>query len=1326
MDAARLNLKKTSLFFALALGLLTPALSHAQTLAASTTSVTLGNASCNGSYDLILSSSTGAVIPFTVKAQYNGATPTTGDQYGNWVYARTFDAAGNATGATSTGTSINGTTFATSVTNTTGATKVRVGLNIGLGGNTSDAYIVIHPTNGGADINIHVFYTPNIGCGANTGTATNGYVTITPGNLALTASLTGSQNLTLTLANMSATPLTFTSSAQGASWLSITVPSINIPGNGSATVVVNGNGAAVSAAGAYNGSVLITTYNGGTQVGTALNIQVVLTVTSTGGGTGSTGTLTLAGATSNVYNATPLIYIAPNVPGAICVPIQDSAPGANAYSYNVTTASGGDWLRANYKISDVTQGSLAASANACVTVSVSNTVSSVPTGAYTGTINLTSSSGSTAQINVTLYDISAPAAPGITITPLQSYQFGNVASGSTSLQQQSFTITAASGYTLGTAVAPSSPGWFSMTSPTFGANTESFTVTANPTGLANGIYTAVITVGSGGTASGTTTILVVLPVGQPGATTGGTPTGVTTVAPTTLSFLEQAGNNFWTGGQLTQNVSLVGPLSTQWTASIVYGAGATNWLTLKTPCAGNTCTGTFGSTPSVLPVDLFNVGTLAASATPYTATINISSATGTTSIGVTLLVQPSGTPVLFGLPSSRTFSATTGTAPAPQNVQVVGSDNTSSPTSPTITAGAPTVSWATATTNGNLMNITVNPAGQSTGTYAGTIPVRASGYTDTLNYPVVLIVNGGGNGTPTGPLTLSTTSLVYPNVTTSSSQTLNITASGAATNFTASSSEQSCTNANWLGIAPGGLLTATSSNTPIVVTVNPLGIPSGSTCLGTVTLATSAATQNVTISMTTGSSSTGPDITLTPTNLSYAYTLNTSLPASQTVSVANAISGTAAVPFNIASAVTGGVSNWLSAATSSGTTPYTATITINSSAASLTAGTYNGTVTFSPTTGGAAKVVNVTLTVGAAPTVSATPTTVPLTYIVGGTVPTANVQVSAAGATANFTATASSTNNWLKVSPGSGTTPNTGTYPLTVSIDPTVSLNPGPYTGTVTIAGVAPAVGTTIVTVNLTVTAPLPTITGVTNAASGATGAVSPGEIISLWADASHPIGPAASVKLDSTTCPNPCTQVPFTMGGVTVTFLPLGRQAPILFASAGQVNAVVPYDVAGIANLSVQVKYLGQTSNAAPLTSATTAPGVFTSNYGTGPAAVNMYDATGAYKGVNGVGNPAQRGWILAIYLTGEGTVTPKPADGSVITVSTGTPATPQPLYAPTVLIDSNPATVTGYGEVAGLVNGVLQVNAVVPAGVRSGPVTLSVGLGANSSQANVTVAIQ
>jgi len=163
-----------------------------------------------------------------------------------------------------------------------------------------------------------------------------------------------------------------------------------------------------------------------------------------------------------------------------------------------------------------------------------------------------------------------------------------------------------------------------------------------------------------------------------------------------------------------------------------------------------------------------------------------------------------------------------------------------------------------------------------------------------------------------------------------------------------------------------------------------------------------------------------------------------------------------------------------------------------------------------------------------------------------------------------------------------------------VTANPT-GLNVQTYNGSITVSGTSPATGSTIVNVAFVVTAPLPTITKVTNAASFATGAVSPGELISIFADpsGSNPIGPTPAVQLGSANCPSPCTSVPTNMGGVQVKFLPQGIFAPLLYVSATQINAVVPYEVqtAG-SSVSVEVVYLGQASNAFVLQTTTTAPG--------------------------------------------------------------------------------------------------------------------------------------
>jgi uncharacterized protein (TIGR03437 family) len=262
-----------------------------------------------------------------------------------------------------------------------------------------------------------------------------------------------------------------------------------------------------------------------------------------------------------------------------------------------------------------------------------------------------------------------------------------------------------------------------------------------------------------------------------------------------------------------------------------------------------------------------------------------------------------------------------------------------------------------------------------------------------------------------------------------------------------------------------------------------------------------------------------------------------------------------------------------------------------------------------------------------------------------------------------------------------------------------------------------------MITVSFTVTAVVPAITVVTNAASFITGPVSPGELITIFAGASTPIGPTTAMQLNSTTCPNPCTRVPTTMGGVQVMFQPAGIAAPLIYVSSTQVTCIVPYEIQQGA-VQVQLTYLGQPSAAYVLQYAPTEPGIFTAMPdGTGLAAAVQYDAKGNYQGQNSSSNPASPGWYIAFYVTGEGIIPTPAVDGAITASSTVVPL----LGPPFVLIDNLPSTVTYFAEADGIVSGVMQVNAMVPAGVHtSRAVSLSLSMNGTGSQSGVTIYIK
>ena len=200
------------------------------------------------------------------------------------------------------------------------------------------------------------------------------------------------------------------------------------------------------------------------------------------------------------------------------------------------------------------------------------------------------------------------------------------------------------------------------------------------------------------------------------------------------------------------------------------------------------------------------------------------------------------------------------------------------------------------------------------------------------------------------------------------------------------------------------------------------------------------------------------------------------------------------------------------------------------------------------------------------------------------------------------------------------------------------------------------------------------------------------------------------------------------TLGGVQVLFN--GTHAPLTYLSASQINAVVPYNVAGFALPFVQVRYQGQSSNSFNIHTTSTAPGIFTQT-GTGTGAGAILNADNS---TNGPNNPAAKGSVVVIYMTGEGATNPPGVTGKVNCPS-GSACTvaqlPVPLLKVSVtLIDSAnnryPADFIYAGAAPGFVSGVMQVNAVIPPNVPSGNLQLIVAVGANTSQSGVTVSVK
>jgi len=239
---------------------------------------------------------------------------------------------------------------------------------------------------------------------------------------------------------------------------------------------------------------------------------------------------------------------------------------------------------------------------------------------------------------------------------------------------------------------------------------------------------------------------------------------------------------------------------------------------------------------------------------------------------------------------------------------------------------------------------------------------------------------------------------------------------------------------------------------------------------------------------------------------------------------------------------------------------------------------------------------------------------------------------------------------------------------------------------------------------------PLFLSSGMVDGASTQPGAVTPGKIVVLYGDR---IGPATLAGPQLGTNGRLATS----LGGTQVLFD--GTPAPLLYASNGQVAAIVPYGLDGKLGTQVQVKNGSQTSDLVPMPVTPVAPSIFSMDYtGSGQGAILNQDGVT----VNSTTAPAPKGSIVSIYATGEGQTNPGGIDGQFATSFT----LPKPKLPVTVTIGGKPAEVLYYGAAPGQVAGLMQVNARIPEGVDPGEVPVTIQVGTAASQPGITVVVK
>ena len=210
---------------------------------------------------------------------------------------------------------------------------------------------------------------------------------------------------------------------------------------------------------------------------------------------------------------------------------------------------------------------------------------------------------------------------------------------------------------------------------------------------------------------------------------------------------------------------------------------------------------------------------------------------------------------------------------------------------------------------------------------------------------------------------------------------------------------------------------------------------------------------------------------------------------------------------------------------------------------------------------------------------------------------------------------------------------------------------------------------------------PIPSIASLGNLADG--GAVAPGSLIAITGSG-----------FSTATVASGSLPLPATLGGIcaTVNSIPL----PLLQVSPTEIDAQLPYEVTGAANLVVDTP--GGKTAPFTVTVPPTAAAVFQNGQAGGSSGLPLI-----YRAANNqlvdFTNPVHAGDVLVIYATGLGQTSPAAVSGAAA------PAKPieSALVLPAVSLGATPLSVEYAGLVPGWV-GYYQINVAVPRSIKSG----------------------
>ncbi len=685
--------------------------------------------------------------------------------------------------------------------------------------------------------------------------------------------------------------------------------------------------------------------------------------------------------------------------------------GITSNSIQVTTTSA---TAVSFTISNVTGTWLTVSAAAGYSTQTSSGSPSVlqvganaaglPNGTYYGSFLLTPASGTAVTVQVTLV-VGTGGTSGY-FSPQTTVVSFAYPSGSQSATIY-FNNTSAGTYT--DSYTPSN-SW--LTVPTSGTLASGLPISVNTTAaaqLATGNYTGYVYL------SDSSTITVNLSIN--GATNGN-------FNPSSLSFTASLGS-----AAQAQTVTVSG-------ATQIIIPDSCNWVGVSQTATNTYQIRVFPSNLSVANVYTCNISFGAPGSLPVTLNLGGSGGGGTTTSGVVA-------------PSNLTFAYTAGgDTPPLQSITVAGTGTYTISTSYTGGSTAFISASGTGTAPGQIGVYVVG--GLAAGTYTGAISIVTSSGTQSVG--VTLVVSSGA-------VLISDPGSVNVSWSPGSGtivRNLNIYASdGSAIAVNLASS------ASWVTLSQ----TATTTSANVQVTIDPSSLANG---LNTATITVTGGANNTlkipVVVLVSGSSGSTGNLTLSQSSFTFNGAVSGAQPATQQLTVSTTAAGT---NFSASTPTTG--CGWLTISPS-GSLSTPKTITVSANQAGLAINSYSCNISL--TSGGVTQIVPVTLVVstsgggGGSGNITANPTSVSFTYMVGDDVPgPKGVVVSSAQGSASVGVTTSVTSGspWLSVTPASASTQVT----LSIMVDPT-SLSAGTYNGNVK---VTPNGGTAInVPVTLTVT----------------------------------------------------------------------------------------------------------------------------------------------------------------------------------------------------------------------------------------------------------------